>query len=81
MNAFRRLISGVVFLVLVIASVVLAVLGAELLRLETAGVGAICVAVFIAVLARICQAADHHAELCRLLDRKPASATPERSGT
>ena len=72
MDTMRRVISGIVIAILVLASIGLALLGADRLTQATVGVGTICGAVFIAVLARICQAADHHAELRRLLERGKA---------
>ena len=69
MDTIRRIISGIVLAVLVIASIGLALLGADRLTQPTLGVGTICGAVLLAVLARIAQAADHHAEVRRLLER------------
>ena len=57
MDAMRRVISGIVIAVLVLASIGLALLGADRLTEAAVGVGTICGAVFIVVLARICQAA------------------------
>ena len=69
MDRLRRIVSGFVIVVLVLAAIGLALLGADRLTQATAGVGTICGAVFIAVLARIAQAADHHAEVRRMWER------------
>ena len=69
MDTQPRTASRVVFAILVLASLALAVFGAEYLTQATLGVGAIAGAVLIAVLARISQAADHQAELRKLLER------------
>lgn len=70
MNTLSRIVSAIVIVFLILASVALALYGASQLTQVTLGVGAICGAVLIAVLARISQAADHHTELRRLLERQ-----------
>ena len=69
MEILRRVVSGIVLVILVLAAIALALYGADHLTQATVGVGAICFGVFVAVLARIAQAADHHAELRRILER------------
>ena len=73
MEVLRRVVSAIVLVILVLAAIALAVYGAAHLTQATLGVGAICFGVFVAVLARISQAADHHAELRRLLERAETS--------
>jgi hypothetical protein len=69
MDTLRRIVSGFVLAILVLASIALALYGADRLTQATLGVGVICLAVFVAVIARIAQAADHHAALRILLER------------
>ena len=69
MDTLRRIVSGLVIAILVLASLALAVYGAIQLTQATLGVGALAGAVLLAVLARISQAADHHAELRRRWER------------
>lgn len=71
METLRRIISGFVLAVMVLVAIALAVWGSDRLTQATQGVGIICLAVFVAVLARLAQAADHHAELRRILEREP----------
>lgn len=75
METFRRIVSGFVLACMVLVAIALAVWGADRLTQATMGVGIICLGVFVAILARLAQAADHHAELRRLieqaLERKP----------
>lgn len=69
MDTLRRVVSGLVLAVLVLVSIGLGLYGMDRLSQATLGVGVLCGAVLVAVLARICQAADHHAELRKLLQR------------
>lgn len=71
METLRRIVSGFVLAVMVFVAIGLAVWGSDRLTQATQGVGIICLAVFVAVLARLAQAADHHAELRRILEREP----------
>lgn len=70
MDILRRVVSGIVITILVLVAIALGLWGADRLTQPTLGVGLICAAVLVAVLARIAQAADHHAELRRLLERQ-----------
>ena len=69
METLRRFVSGLVLAVLVLIAIAFAVYGGNNLTQATLGVGAICAGVFVAVIARIAQASDHHAEMRRLLER------------
>lgn len=73
MNLLRRIVSGLVLAAMLFASVAAAVYGADHLTQATLGVGVLCLGVFIAILARIAQAADHHAEIRRLLERSTSN--------
>jgi amino acid transporter len=69
METLRRFVSGLVIGILVLASIGLGLYGADHLTQATLGVGVVCVGVLVAVIARIAQAADHHAELRRIFER------------
>lgn len=69
METLGRIVSGFVIASLVLVSIGTAAYGALILTTATLGVGAICVAILVAVLARIAQAADHHAEIRRMMER------------
>lgn len=62
MRSLSRAISALVVAVLVLASIVATVVGAAHLTVATEGVGAICIGVFVAILARIAQASAHHTD-------------------
>ena len=62
----------VVLAILVLVAIGLAVFGSYFLTAETVGVGMIGGAILIAILARMSQAADHHADLRKLLERAKA---------
>jgi hypothetical protein len=70
MTLLRRLVSGFVLAVLVLAAIAVAIYGALQLTVATLGVGAVALAIFIAVLARIAQAADHHADLREMIESR-----------
>lgn len=69
MDALARFVSGLVLAALILLAIALAVFGAGKVTQATLGVGLIALAIFVAVLARIAQAADHHAELRRWRDQ------------
>lgn len=72
MRLLARIVSAIVLTALLLLSIVLGLYGANMLSQATQGVGVICLSVLVAVLARIAQASDHHAEIRRLLeDREP----------
>lgn len=70
MDTLRGIISGLVIALLVLLALALAAYGTMKLTQATEGVGAIALAIFVAILARLTQAADHHADILRHLERK-----------
>ncbi len=71
METLGRIISALAIGFLVLISIAMAFYGATTLTQATTGVGVICLGVFVAILARLMQAADHHAEVRKLLERPP----------
>lgn len=70
MNFFWRLVSAFVIGALVLIAVALATAAMIRLRPELFDIGLLALALLTAIIARVIQAADHHAEVRRLLGRK-----------
>jgi amino acid transporter len=77
MDTVRSIASTIVLAALILASAGLAVYGAERLTQATLGIGLIGLGVLFAVIARIVQAADHHAEFRQLLVSRPSAEPPD----
>lgn len=73
-----RALAGAVAVLLVVVSILLVSWGIDSLSKATLGVGIICLGVFVAILARIAQAASHHADL---MGNRPAAPQPATKST
>lgn len=69
MSGLRRFISGLVLAVIVLAAIAAVIYGTLHLTQATLGIGCICIGVFVAIIARIAQASDHHYEVRVMLER------------